>query len=86
MEFGRLLEVEEDRKKQVKHLNESIKLKDLALAKSNTRIELWQKSTYKLEDRLIKLNNNNDRTKWIYFTLGVLVMAGAVHGASQLGD
>lgn len=84
IEFGQLRQDEEDRKKQVAHLKESIKLKDLAIDTSNSRIELWQKTTYKMEDRLLKVERNNDRLKWIYFGLGILVMGGATYGASQL--
>ena len=83
-EFGRLIKVEKERKKQVSHLNESIKLKDLAIDTSNKRIELWQKTTYKVEDYLLKIERNNDKLKWMYFGLGILVMGGATYGASKL--
>ena len=84
VDYGRLRQNEEARKKQVEHLKESIKLKDLALDYSNKRIETWQQATYKVEDRLIKLERNNDKLKWIYFGLGIVVMGGAVWGAGQL--
>ena len=84
VDYGRLRQNEEARKKQIEHLNESIKLKDLALDYSNKRIETWQQATYKVEDRLIKLEKNNDKLKWIYFGLGIAVMGGAVWGAGQL--
>ena len=84
VEFGQLKQDEEERKKQISHLKESIKLKDLAIDTSNSRIELWQNTTYKMEDRLLKIERNNDRMKWIYFGLGILVMTGATYGASQL--
>lgn len=84
IEFGQLRQDDEERKKQIAHLKESIKLKDLAIDTSNSRIELWQNTTYKMEDRLLKIERNNDRMKWIYFGLGILVMTGATYGASQL--
>lgn len=84
IEFGKLVKNESERKKQIEHLNESIKLKDLAIDKSNERIELWQKTSYKMEDRLIKIERNNDRLKWLYFGLGIIVMSGATYGASKL--
>lgn len=84
IEFGQLRQNEEERKKQIEHLKESIKLKDLAIDTSNSRIEIWQAATYKVEDRLLKIEKNNDRMKWIYFGLGILVMTGATYGASQL--
>ncbi len=84
IEFGKLRSVEEERKKQVEHLNESIRLKDLAIDTANKRIELWQNTTYKVEDRLIRLERNNDKIKWIYFGLGIFVMGAATYGASRL--
>ena len=84
VEFGRLIQVEKERVKQIEHMNESIKLKDLAIDTSNKRIELWQNTTYKVEDRLIRLEKSNSKTKWVYFGLGALLMSGAVWGAGQL--
>ncbi len=84
VEFGRLVQVEKDRKQQVKHLNESIELKDLAIDTSNKRIRIWQDATYKVEDRLIRLEKNTNTTKWVYFGLGILTMTAATYGASKL--
>jgi hypothetical protein len=83
-EFGKLRKDEEARKRQVEHLKESIKLKDLAIDYSNTRIKTWQDATYKVEDRLIKLDKNNSRAKWIWYGLGILTMSAAVYGAGKL--
>lgn len=84
IEFGKLRMTEKERQKQIEHLEESIKLKDLALDFSNKRIENWQEATYKLEDRLIKMELNSDKINWIYFGLGVIVMGGATWTAGQL--
>lgn len=83
-DYGRLREEEPLRKKQVEHLKESIRLKDLAIDYSNKRIDNWQKTTFKLEDKLLKIEKNNERIKWIYFGLGVVVMGGAVWAAGQI--
>lgn len=84
VDYGKLRQNEDARKKQVDHLKKSIELKDLALDYSNKRIEIWQQATYKMEDRLLKIEKNNEKIKWLYFGLGVLVMSGAVWGAGQL--
>lgn len=84
VDYGRLRQVEEERKAQIKHLNESIKLKDLALDVSNKRIKMWQDATYRVEDRLMKVNKNTETIKWIYFGLGIIVMGAAVAGAGNL--
>lgn len=84
VEFGRLVQVEKERVRQVTHLNESIQLKDLAIDTSNKRIKIWQDATYKVEDRLIKLDKNTNTIKWVYFGLGILTMTAATYGASKL--
>jgi hypothetical protein len=84
IEFGKLRAVEPERKKQIEHLNNSLKLKDLALNLAEERVENWKETSYKLEDKLLKYEKNSERTKWIYFGLGILVMGGAVYGASKM--
>lgn len=84
IDYGRLRKAEPLYKKQVKELKKSIEMKDLALKYSNERTENWKKTTYKLEDKLLKLEKNCDRMKWVYFGLGIIVMSGAVWGAGQL--
>ena len=84
IDYGRLRYSEKEKEKQIEHLKKSIKLKDLAIDFSNERIENWQKATYKLEDRLLKIEKNNENAKWLYFGLGLVVMGGAVWGAGQL--
>lgn len=84
VDYGKLRYNEESRKKQVEHLKETIKLKDLAIDYSNKRIENWQQATYNLEDRILKIEKTNEKIKWIYFGIGIAVMGGAVWGASQL--
>lgn len=70
--------------KQVKLLNDSLELKDLALSKSNERIALWMDTTYKLEDRLNKIDELRSKNNWIYFGLGAVFTGLAVWGAGQL--
>ena len=84
IDYGRLRKAEPLYKKQVKELKKSIEIKDLALKYSNERVENWKKTTYKLEDKLLKLEKNNDRMKWVYFGLGIIVMSGAVYTVKQL--
>ena len=84
VDYGRLRKAEPLYKEQVKELKKSIEMKDLALKYSNERIENWKKTTYKLEDKMFKLEKNNEKIKWIYFGLGIAVMGGAVYAAGQL--
>lgn len=84
LDYGRLRQVEEARKVQIDQLKKSIELKDLAISKSNERIELWQNATYKVEDRLLKVERNTERMRWFYLGLGVVITGAAVWGAGQL--
>ena len=84
IDYGRLRKVEPQREEQVKELKKSITMKDLALTTANDRIEVWQKTTYKLQGKLLTVEKNNDKLKWIYFGIGILTMSGAVWAAGQL--
>ena len=84
VDYGRLRKAEPLYKKQASELRKSIKMKDLALKYSNERTENWKKTTYKLEDKILKLEKNHDRMKWVYFGLGIIVTGAAVYGAGQL--
>lgn len=84
IDYGRLRKAEPLYKKQAKELKKSIEMKDLALKYSNERTETWKETTYKLEDKMLKLEKNHDRMKWIYFGIGIIVMSGAVYTAKQL--
>ena len=84
IEFGKLKMTEKERKKQISYLEESIKLKDLAIDVSNQRIENWHQATYKVEDRLMKIENNREMSNWVYLGLGIIVMGGATWAAGQL--
>lgn len=81
---GKMVKDEKLREEQVEELNQTIKLKDLALDTNVQRADLWRKTSFDLEDRLFKIENNNERNKWIYFGLGFLGASLAVWGASRL--
>lgn len=70
--------------KQVEQLNKVIELKDLALSKSNERVALWMDTTYKLEDRLNKIEGLQSKNHFLYFGLGVVTAIGAAYAASKL--
>jgi len=53
-------------------LNKALDLKDLALSKSDERIVLWRKTSYKLEDRLIKHDKYSSAKGWLLFGSGIL--------------
>lgn len=84
LKVGQMNEQLELKDQQIIHLEKSIELKDLAISKSNERIELWMDTSYKLEERVNKIDRMNDFNKWLYFGIGVAVTGIAVYGAGQL--
>ena len=72
------------KKEEVKELRKAIELKDLALKVSYDRVERWQTTTFKLEDRVNTIEKYNDAQKVLYFVIGVGVTSLAVWGAGQL--
>lgn len=84
LEFGKLRQTDKDRQEQIAHLEKAIQMKDLALDIADKRIENWKDATYKMEDRILKLEKTNDNMKALYFGLGIIVTGLAVWGAGQL--
>jgi len=84
LEIGRLVKTEKDRKQQIDGFKKIIELKDIAIDTSNKRTTLWKETTYKVEDRLIKLDKSSETIKWLYFGLGMVAMTGAVYAAGRL--
>ena len=69
---------------QITDLNQALTLKDLAIKKTEDRVNLWMDTTYKLEDRLNKIDELSRKNDWMYFGLGVVTTGLAVWGAGQL--
>lgn len=70
--------------KQITDLNTALQLKDLALKKSDERVELWMGTTYKLEDRVSKIDELGSKNNLLYFGLGALTVIGAGFMAGKL--
>lgn len=56
---------------------QALTLKDLAITKSDTRADLWQASTFKLEDRINAIDSMRSTNNWMYFGLGALTIVAA---------
>lgn len=72
IEVGRLVKTDKLKKEQVELLKKNITFKDIALSKSNERVELWKETSYKMEDRLIKYDKYVKNSGWIMFGGGIL--------------
>jgi lysozyme family protein len=81
---GKMVKDLEDREQQVALLNKSVELKDLALVTTEKRVELWQTTAYKLEDRVMTMEKFSTAQTYLSFGLGVAVTALSVWAAGQL--
>jgi hypothetical protein len=70
--------------RQVGDLTKAIELKDLALQKSDQRVNLWMDTSQKMEDRVIKIDELQNKNQWLMFGLGIVTTLGASYVASQL--
>lgn len=84
VEVGVKLQENRLREQQVEKLNKAIEMKDLVIEKAETRVEKWQTTTGKLEDRVNTIERMNDTNKVLYFGLGIALTALAVWGAGRL--
>lgn len=86
VEVGKKLDELDIRLLQIEDLKSSLDLKDLALQKSEERIELWRETSFKLEDRVNKIEKYKSQQQWYWFALGIVVTGAAVWSAGQLND
>lgn len=63
-------------KKQIEDYKQVITLKDLAIQKADERTQLWMDTSFKLEDRIEKIDKLQKGNDWLYFTLGALTVIG----------
>lgn len=64
-------------------LNKALNLKDLVIEKADQRADLWMNTTFKLEDRITKIDEMQSTNKWIAFGLGLAVAWGTTYIAVQ---
>ena len=85
-QVGKVIKENESRKEEIKELRKTIKLKDLAINTQIQRVEMWQTTTFKLEDRIITYRKLDRYENTLWFVLGIVVTGAAVYGAGQLND
>lgn len=69
---GHLVQSNKTLTAQNEDLTKAIQLKDLALTKSDERVQLWMDTSNKLEDRVTKIDQLYKSNEFMYFTGGVL--------------
>ena len=70
--------------KSNKDLTAAIQLKDLAIANSDARVALWEKTSDDELDKLNKLESDQKMSQWLYFGLGVATTFLAGYTAAKL--
>jgi hypothetical protein len=76
----------EKRQKQVKALEKTITLKDLAINTNLQRVDRWRDTSFTLEDRLFKIERLQSTNKVLYFGIGVIFTGLSVWAASQINQ
>lgn len=84
IKVGAILEENKIKDEQIRLLNKSIELKDLAIQSYEKRTLMWIETTESLETRLNTIEKYKTTTNILYFGLGIALSGLAVYGASQL--
>lgn len=74
----------DDKTAETVALRKVVDLKDLTIIKADQRADLWQNTTFKVEDRLNNLESASKANQWLYFGLGVLSVFAAGYAAHQI--
>jgi hypothetical protein len=84
LRVGQLVEDNKTKDLQIADLNKAIQLKDLALQKSDERVNLWMDTSIKLENSLTKVDELQSKNNALYFGLGVASTILSVFVASKV--
>jgi len=84
VEVGRLVRSEPLLKAQIKALNKQITLKDLQFTKQVEITDKWRKTSYSLEDRVIKSYKLSSFNNKLNFVGGFVLAVLSVYAAGQL--
>lgn len=83
LKVGQLVQDNKTKDTQITDLNKAITLKDLALKESEDRASLWMNTSFKLEDRLSKIDGLEKKNDILYFGLGALMVIGTAVAYGQ---
>jgi len=84
IEVGRLVKSEKLLKEQIAALNKQITLKDLQFNKQSEITDKWRKTSYSLEDRVIKSYKLSSFSNKLNFVGGFVLAILSVYAAGQL--
>lgn len=81
---GQLVQSNKTKDTQIADLTKAIQLKDLAIQKADERVALWMDTSFKMEDRLNKIDSLRSSNNTLYYGLGIATAILAVWAAGQL--
>ncbi len=77
IKVGELVQSNKTKDAQIADLSKAIELKDLAITKADQRTQLWMDTSYKLEDRVTKIDELRGKNEMLYYGLGILTVFAA---------
>jgi hypothetical protein len=84
IEVGNMKKENQEDLLKIQKLTDAISYKDIALQKSEERIDLWQNQAFKLEDRIDNIDKLKSKNETLYFILGVFVTGVAIYAGSKV--
>ena len=71
---GQLVQDNKTKDIQLKDLGLALSAKDMALAASDQRTQLWMDTTFKLEKNINTMDELKKTNEWVYFGIGALTV------------
>lgn len=84
LKVGSLVQDNATKDRQIGDLTQALQLKDLAIAKSDSRTQLWVDTNDKLQDRISKIDQLQSSNNFLYFGLGILAAVGVGFATARL--
>ena len=84
LQVGRDQKELNNKRGEVAELRKAIELKDLAFVKQQERVDLWQNTSFKMEEKFSTYDSLQNKNNLLYFVAGVGLTALSVWGAGQL--
>lgn len=83
---GQLVEDNKTKDAQIADYKAAIQLKDLAITQSDNRVASWEKIADSEQERMNKIDSQQDHNNFIYFGLGILATIGTGFAVAKLSS
>lgn len=81
---GQLIQDNKVKAQQISDFTQAITFKDSVIKTDEKRIQDWAETSTKLQDRLQKVDNLQQKNQWLFYGLGVATVLAGGWVASQL--